>query len=104
MFSQVQYNAKFLSKNKVFLIEKISEVKGLDLTKNESSYFGNELKNNDLVVSNNAGVYTAVILFKELSDHGAKEKLRKNGALLYDQIKKHLEIFQPHSLNKAFLL
>lgn len=88
MFIQVQYNAKFLSKNKVYLIEKISEVKGLDLTKDESSYFSNELKNDDLVVSNNAGVFTAVILIKELSEHGAKEKLRKNGALIYDQMKK----------------
>ena len=88
MFIQVQYNAKFLSKNRVYLIEKISEVKGLDLTKDESSYFSIELKNDDLVVSNNAGVFTAVILIKELSEHGAKEKLRKNGALLYDQMKK----------------
>jgi len=88
MFIQVKYNPKFLSQNKVYIIEKIGALKSLSLSKVEASYFAAELKNDNLVFTNNAGVFTGVILTNDLAENDAKEKLRKQGAAVYDQLKK----------------
>lgn len=88
MYIQVKYNPKFLSQNKIYLIDKIGALKTLNLSKEEASYFSTELKNDNRVLTNNAGVFTGVILTKDLSENEAKEKLRKQGAAVYDQLKK----------------
>lgn len=88
MLIQVHYSPKFLSKNKAYFVEKLNEIKKLGLSKDEAEYVSSELKSSELVMMNNAGVFTAVVLTKDLGDNASKEKLRINVAAIYDQVKK----------------
>lgn len=85
----VQKSSKITSANQVWLLEKIGDLKTLNLSKEELNYFKTELKSEKIAYTNNSGVFTFIVKAENLSDNQEKEGLRKHATAVYELAKKH---------------
>ncbi|MDA7803971.1 leucyl aminopeptidase family protein [Crocinitomix sp.] len=87
MLIYVKKATKNLSKNRVFLIQKYSELKAQDFSKNELNYFKKELENESFVSANEAGRCTFICKFGKIKEYGVKESIRKFGSQVFEASK-----------------
>lgn len=99
MLIKAKYNQKTQSKNRVYLVSGKSQLKELDLTKKQISYFSDELKNESYVQSNDCGIYTIISKFDQLEETKNKDVVRKSGAKVYNLIKNNCKDIQIEGSN-----
>lgn len=78
---------KSTSKNKVYLINKIANLKDLDLSARQKTYFKEVVKEDQLSYTNEAGVFTFICLYANLDQNKGKENTRKFGDSVYEVAK-----------------
>lgn len=78
---------KSTSKNKVYLINKIANLKDLDLSARQKTYFKEVVKEDQLSYTNEAGVFTFICLYANLDQNKGKENTRKFGDAVYEVAK-----------------
>lgn len=88
MLIQVKKSAKNQSKNTVFLIENVSKLAGLDLSKKQKTYFKKVLKEEQFAFTNDAGEFTFVCKFGKLKTAKEMEAVRKWGHSVYKTAEK----------------
>lgn len=78
---------KSTSKNKVYLISKIANLKDLELSARQKTYFKDVVKEDQLSYTNEAGVFTFICLYSNLDQNKGKENTRKFGDSVYEVAK-----------------
>jgi leucyl aminopeptidase len=100
MLIHVKKSTQIQSKNCVFLITKLDELKSFELSKTERDYMTAELKENKWVFTNNAGVFTFVCMVEKLKECKGREAVRKHGFSVYEVAKakcKDLAVISNHA-------
>ncbi|MCH2232676.1 MAG: M17 family metallopeptidase [Crocinitomicaceae bacterium] len=92
----LEKKVKNSSKNHVYIVQNLTELKALKLSKKNLSYFSEKLKAKSLAHINDAGTYTFIVPFSSLNKKNPngypnREGLRKLGNLVYSILKNEAE-------------
>jgi len=87
MLIHIKKSTKSQSENRVFIIEKLGDLKKLDLTTASLNYFKAELKEGKFAYTNNNGVFTLVFVADNLKAYKGKEAVRKIASTIFDLVK-----------------
>ncbi|MFT5823128.1 MAG: leucyl aminopeptidase [Crocinitomix sp.] len=101
MLIHVKKSTQIQSKNRVFLINKLDELKSLELSNKERDYIKSELKESKWVYTNNSGVFTFVCIVEKLKENKGREDTRKHGFSVYEVAKtkcKDLTVISNHAI------
>lgn len=87
MLILVGKNGKAKSRNQLFLIENIREIKELKLSAKQAAYFKTELKTGRIAHTNESGAFTVLVRYENLNKPIHKENLRKAGDTIFELVK-----------------